>query len=475
MKINKLFIILFITIFGALIPLKNLNAASATISVSANKNQVIVGDNVTVTVKISSSDTLGSWKWTIDYDSSKLKLTSGETTVGDPGDGVIKSKSYTYVFKALSTGSTTIGVRNVDVLNWSEQALSVSKGSKSIKIITKSDYQNSLSKDNDLSSLSVSGLKLDPDFSKGTTEYKVEASANTNEIKIEAKASDSRASIDGVGTFPVTEGENKFTISVTAQNGSVKKYTVVVNVIDPNPINVKIDGKDYVVVKREANLKAPESFEKAEIVINEQKIPGFYNDINKWTIVGLKDSEGNIDLFIYDKNNNSYKKYTEVVLEQVKLYPLEMDKEIENFTKSNTIIDNTNFESLKTDNGIFSVIHARNLDTGLDNYYLYDSITNTLVTYTDEFVKPYKEKITEYKKLIIILIGETIVIVLILIGILINKLCKNKKKKELLMKEKLQNEEKNLEDNQIKEDNIKEVTEDNKEEIDIKKKRRKKE
>ena len=471
MKIKKIFIILFITVFSTLISLSNLNAASATISVSANKNQVIVGDSVTVTVKISSSDILGSWKWTIDYDSSKLKLTSGETTVGDPGDGNIKSKSYTYTFKALASGTTNIGVRNVDVLNWSEQTLSVSKGSKSIKIITKSDYQNSLSKDNDLASISVEGFKLEPEFNKNTTEYKVEASANTNEIKLTARASDSRADVSGTGTFNVTEGENKFILSVTAQNGSVKKYTVIVNVIDPNPINVKIDDKDYVVVKREANLKAPEAFEKAEVVIDDQTVPGFYNKINDWTIVGLKDNEGIIDLFIYDKEKNSYKKYTEVILEQVKLYPLEMDKEIENMQKSNTIINNTNFESLKITDSLFSIIHARNLDTGLDDYYLYDSVTNTLVTYTDEFVKPYKDKIIEYKKLIMLLIGETIVVVLLLIGILINKLVKNKKKKNELKEENTQKDEQIVEENIEKDEIIEEV----KEETEIKKKRKKKE
>ena len=200
-------------------------------------------------------------------------------------------------------------------------------------------------------------------------------------------------------------------------------------------------------------------------------MPGFYNKINDWTIVGLKDNEGIIDLFIYDKEKNSYKKYTEVILEQVKLYPLEMDKEIENMQKSNTIINNTNFESLKITDSLFSIIHARNLDTGLDDYYLYDSVTNTLVTYTDEFVKPYKDKIIEYKKLIMLLIGETIVVVLLLIGILINKIVKNKKKKNELKEENTQKDEQIVEENIEKDEIIEEV----KEETEIKKKRKKKE
>ncbi len=479
MNIKKLLISIFITLLSTFMIVNNVNAASASISVSANKSQVIVGDTVTVTVKISSSELLGSWKWSMDYNSSKFKMTSGESTVSDPGDGKIKSKSYTYKFKALATGSSSIGVKNVDVLDWSERTLSVSKGSKTIKVISQSDYQASLSKNNNLSSLSVEGLTLSPSFSSNTTEYKVEANANTNSVKISAKLDDSKADLEGDGTFSVTEGENKFVLTVTAQNGSVKKYTVIVNVIDPNPIKVTIDDKEYVVVKREANLKAPEDYVKNEVIIDEQKVPGFYNETNNFTLVGLKDTEGNIELFIYDKDKNEYNKYTEATLEQVKLYPLKMDKEIENYSSSNEIIDNVNFESLKLNDSNYSVIHARNLDTGKDNYYLYDSITKTLITYTDEFIKPYKEKITEYQKLIMILVGETILIFLILIGILINKVHKNNKKVKMLKQKekelKEKKEEKKVEEivktesNDIKEE-VKEnnqSSEDNKEKDNI--------
>jgi hypothetical protein len=435
MKFKKLLFSLFITLFGMFISLNIVNAASATINVSANKSQVIVGDTVTVTVKISSSQLLGSWKWSMDYDSGKLKMTSGELTVVDPGDGVIKSKSYTYKFKALASGSYSIGVKNVDVLDWSGNTLSVSKNSKTIKIITQSEYQASLSKNNNLSSITVEGLTLSPTFDSSVTEYKVEAGANTNSVKITASVADSKSDLEGEGTFNVTEGENKFVLTVTAQNGSVKKYTIIVEVIDPNPIKVTIDNNEYVVVKREANLVAPDGYEKTELEIEEQKIPGFYNKINDWSLVGLKDKEGNIELFIYDAKAKEYKKYTEVTLEQIKLYPLKIDKTVENYTLSNIIIDNIEFESLKFNDGDYSIIHARNLDTGKDNYYLYDSISNTLITYTDKFVKPYKNELAQYKKIFMIICG-TIVVLLIFIGILIVRVHENKKKIKLLKEEK---------------------------------------
>ena len=433
-KYFKTLITLLISISLLFICLDKVNASSATISVSSNKSQVIIGDTVTVTVKISSSEVLGAWRWTIDYNSSKLKLTSGDSTVADYGDSKLKSKTYTYKFKAIATGSSSVSVKSVNVLNWSEKTLSVSKGSKTIKVITQSDYQASLSKNNNLSSLSVEGLTLSPTFKSDTTEYKVSAGANTTSIKINAKVSDSKSDLTGTGTFNVSEGENKFVISVTAQNGSVKKYTIIVNVTDPNPIKVNINNEEYVVVKRESNLEPPENYEKTTVKINEQSVPGFYNEVNKLTLVGLKNNEGETNLFIYD--NNDFTKYIEATLDQVKLYPLEMDMTLDNYYLSKTNIDNIEFESLKMNNSDYSIIHGKDLDTGKSDYYIYDSVNQTLIRYTDETLKPYQEKIKKYEKIMLILVIETIFIFLLLIGILINKIHTNKKRKKLLEKKK---------------------------------------
>lgn len=435
-KYYKLFVTTIISILLLFTSVDKLSAASASISVSSNKSQVVVGDTITITVKVSSSQLLGTWKWSLDYNTSKFKLTSGESPTVGYGDGKIKSKTYTYKFKAIATGSSSIGVKNVEVLSWSESNLSVTKSSKTIKTITQSEYQSSLSKNNNLSSLSIDGLTMTPTFKSDVTEYKAQASANTTSVKINAKLEDSKSNLTGTGTFNVSEGENKFVITVTAQNGGIKKYTVIVNVTDPNPINVTIDGKEYVIVKRESNLESPDNYEKTTVTIDNQEVPAFYNEINNFTLVGLKNSEGDTLLFIYDEQNNKFNKYYEAVFDKIKLYPLKMDKTIENYYPTTTIINEIEFDSLKMNNSDYSVIHGKDLETGKDDYYIYDSKSNTIIRYTDEFIKPYTEKITKYRKLMQILIVETIFIILVLIGILISKAVHNKKKRKLLEKKK---------------------------------------
>lgn len=350
---NKIFKTLTVLIISLLFT-TTINAATANISVSTNKSKVVVGNTFTVTTKVSGSN-LGVWEWTLNYDTKKFKLVSGGNIrhVSDFSDNI---RTKTWTLKAIAKGSGTVSVKAYGVYTKSEVAMKVTTNSKTVKVITQAELEASYSKDNNLKSLSIDGLKLEPSFNKGTTDYKVTAESNTTEIKINAALSDSKASLSGTGTFKVTEGENKFTITVEAENGSVKKYNILVNVTDPNPITAKINDKDYTIVKRESNLTKPEDYEKKEITINDQKVPAFYNEVNNFTLVGLKNAEGDISLFLYDSETNTFSEYKEIKLDQLKLYPLSIDKEIDNYKLSKITINDIEFDALVLDNSDYAII-----------------------------------------------------------------------------------------------------------------------
>lgn len=449
-KITKLLLTLILTFTSIL----SINASTAKVTVSTNKSTLTVGNTVTATVKISSSVTLGAWEFTIDYDKSKLKLVSGDVNVVGYGDNKIKSKSYTYSFKAIAKGSTTISVKAVGAMDWEEKSFSITKSSKTIKIITQAELESSYSKDNYLKSLSIDDLSISPTFTKDNTTYKVDAPSDTTKINIKATANDSKASISGNGEHEVSEGENKFTITVTAENGSTKEYNIIVNVVDPNPINININNKEYLIVKRTSLLEIPEGYEEKELEIQEQKIKVFYNETNKITLIGLKDTEGNIELFIYNEDDKTYTKYNEIKLDQLLILPLDIDKKFDSLYKESTIkINDTEIKCLKQDNSEFAIIKAQNLSNGEKDYYLYDSKTNTLIRYTDEMTKEYKEKIKMYTEIICLLGAETTIIIFILMCILISKMRKNKKRKKRIQEEKRKLEEqKKLEEEKLLEE-----------------------
>ena len=54
---------------------------AASISVAGTTSTGTVGGNITVGVTISEASGLGSWEYSLDYDSSKLQLLSGNTHV----------------------------------------------------------------------------------------------------------------------------------------------------------------------------------------------------------------------------------------------------------------------------------------------------------------------------------------------------------------------------------------------------------
>ena len=118
-----------------------------------------------------------------------------------------------------------------------------------------------------------------------------------------------------------------------------------------------------------------------------------------------------------------------------------MDKTFgKQYSSATTIIDEVEFESLKIKNSEYSIIHAKDLSTGEDNYYLYDEKTNSIVRYTDEETTEFKEKIVQYEKIIILLSIETCIIFIVLVCILIAKVRKNKKRRKYIKEETVQKE-----------------------------------
>ena len=313
---KKITMIFLAIICLVLMPL-NTMAASGSISVTSSSTAV-VGNKITVTVTLSSSTSIGSWQMDLNYDKAYLQLTGstaeggGTRMVNSSATGT-KKKSYTFTFKALKSGSTRVSVSSYLAYAYTDiSEMSLTSGSKTIKIMTQQELEASYSKDNTLKDLSVEGYQLDKEFNKDTLEYTIIVPTGTTSVKVTATKNDSTASVSGDGEVDVTEGLNTIPIVVTAQNGDQKTYNLIVNVEDQNPINVKVDNDDYVVVKNSSQLTAPPTFSENKTTINNIEVPSFINDATGITLVGLKDNTGNIGLYIYE--NNVYTKYKEMKL-----------------------------------------------------------------------------------------------------------------------------------------------------------------
>ena len=439
MKKLKLFLI---TILSILILPSIVNAASGTIKVTSTST-VVVGNKVTVTVTLSSGTSIGSWEMNLNYDKKYLQLTNasseaGGTSMVNSSSGT-KSKKYTFTFKTLKTGSTKVSVGSYLVYAYADMSeMNISASSKTIKIITQEELEASYSKDNTLKSLTVEGYELTPSFSKDTLEYSLIVPEDTKEITIDGQKNDNTATINGLGKFEVTQGTNTFEITVKAQNGSERIYKITIEVKDNNPINVTIEDENYTVVKLKENLPTPFAYQEKTITIDNFEIPAFYSEITDITLVGLKNLNGEVDLFIY--KDDAYFPYRELTGQKTIIYPLTTDKVISNYEKTTININGLEIPAYqynkKTNQ---SIIYGINIENGLEGFYIYDEKNMTFALFNDLETQELLEKIDLYTYIIIgfiIILGLMFVVIIIL-------LIKNKKKHKNLKSNFINKEIKN--------------------------------
>ena len=404
------------------------DAATGTVTMTSNKSKVVVGNSVTFTVTISSPKPIGVFQYSLSYDSSMLNLTSGDPSGAPVFTGKEKSVKYTFTFKAKKSGNATVKFNISGGYTFEQESLTLASKSKSVKIITQAELEASYSSNNNLSKLDVEGYTLSPSFSSSTTSYTVNLPANTESIKITGTKADSKASVEGLGTKTVEDGANTFKIVVTAENGSTKTYTINAIVEELDPITVTVDNTNYTVVRKTKLLEKPSSdFIESTTTINDNDIPTLLNEKANITLVGLKDEEGNIELYIYNKDENTYTKYNQYTFESLSLY-IE-DKEVESHVKVEEItINDKKVNAYILEDDSYYYFYAINLKTGEENIYRYDDIEKTV----QKYIAPEKEIITEtennenlYKNIIIGLLAFIFLTYFIL---LLSLLFKGKKK-----------------------------------------------
>ena len=155
MKIIKM--VLFISLLLAITFIFKIDVlkAACNIGVSA-PSSVTVGKTFTVTTTVSGSNAIGSWEYTLSYDSSLVRYNSGSLHVVDYGNGTKKSATYSYTFTSLKSGNATFKAVNASVLDYASTNECLSNaGSTTVVMKTQAEIEESYSRNNNLSSLSV--------------------------------------------------------------------------------------------------------------------------------------------------------------------------------------------------------------------------------------------------------------------------------------------------------------------------------
>ena len=429
MKINKIkyLIVMIFSLF-----LFNITVNAGSFSISSSARTVNVGD--TVSINLNVNDQAGEY----------IISSSDNSVLAGGKDEFYDSTSVSILFTAKSAGVATITVRGVDVTNYDGTN---GNGSKSVTITvvepsransgtsnssTKKNKQSydygddtidinkEYSSDNYLSSLSVEGYSID--FDKEKTDYTLDVDEDVTSVNITATPSDDNANVMGIGNIKLTDGVNNVKITVVAENGNERVYTIVINVKDIDPIKVKIGKKEYIVVKKVEQLTAPDNFSPIETDIDSKKVPALYNEITGYILVGLKDDKGNVKLYVYDPKSKKYSIYHEITFNSIKLYYTKPNNVPRGLKKTKIDINKESVTAYKTNKkSDFYLVFGMNVNTGSIGWYRYDNIDKTLQRYETRDLENLSMQNNKYLITIVVLSTSILMLMLFLL-ILFNRL-----------------------------------------------------
>ena len=419
---------LFILLIGIVGVLK-VNAAG--ISVKANSTVPTVGSTVKVTVNVNGSGTeagkVGAWEYCVSYDSKMLTLTSPSSSCVLDGVAGFSSTSTTFTFKVNAKGSSVVTLKNVALYDFDTEAkVNGTIGSVTINAKSQSDISNQTvtkSKNAYLKSLEVVGYELTPAFKKDVKSYELTVANDVKEVGINAFKEDNysviRTNVRDIDHIALSEGVNKVVITVTAQAGNKEEYVVNIKKEEENPLTVKVNGKDYAVMKSFDSIDVPKYYSESTEEIEEQIVPVLESEVTGIKLILLKDEEGNLNL--YYEENGTYKEYIEIADEVLTLIPVKEVSALKGYEQSKDIkINGNDVKAYYADaNSDFVLIYAMNVANGENSWYTYDIKEGTLQRYVEKKETTVKETDNTYVYLTFgfaFVAGVALIIVFIVMG-----------------------------------------------------------
>lgn len=233
-----------------LMSLLSVTAFAVTASASlTGPDTVRAGDTITLSFNLNGKDLYGA-SGTLDYDSSQVELTGTTQKVSGSWMVEFNGKNFVAYDNELTkpiNSSTTLFTATFKVksnlatgtkIQISCTGVTATDGSEdgNIGTVTYSKTVAApMSSDNSLKSLTVSNATISPAFSSGTTGYTAEVPFEVSKLDVSATANDSKAKVSINSPNLTPGGTTNVTVTVTAENGSTKTYTIAVKrEQDPN-------------------------------------------------------------------------------------------------------------------------------------------------------------------------------------------------------------------------------------------------
>ena len=326
-----------LTAFILCLQFGKIDAQAANVVIALSASTVSVGNNVTATISVSGSD-ISAYTIYVSYNSSVLQYNSASgSAIVNGGGGTVTASgtsagSFSISFTAIANGSGSITTSGSDVYDINGNAISISHAGATVTVATawnngdtnngnatteagettETTEDDGRSADCDLASLQVSPGTLTPAFSADRTTYSLQVDEDVTSVVVSASAADGNATTSVSGANSIQKGKNTVRVTVTAENGAVKVYTINVQAGEDvgDPV-ATIDGKEYSFVMNEDGLEAPEGFTAGTTTYKDWDVLSYESPNKKITVVCLKDEDGENHWFIMDAEKDVFTPYQE--------------------------------------------------------------------------------------------------------------------------------------------------------------------
>lgn len=426
------------------------NASAAGTVIAFSSNTITIGDKVVVTVTVNPGEAMYAVGYKLVYDAEKLSYTGASGVIQEVESPSGETKfTRQYTFQSIAVGSAAIkvqecGYAGIDLKDKTFQDASA--------ILTIKDV--ALPNNANLSSLSLSTGALSPNFTAARTNYTASVPYETDKITLYAKTSDAKAKV-AISSNPtnLNVGANTVKVTVTAQDGSQKIYTVVVTrreqgatqeppVTPPtpeNPYETVISGKSYEIVTTIPEAAYLKGFTATTTEYNGKQVPVLRDKDNVYTVYYLRET-GTTEIapYIYNSELSTFETLKHIIKNDI-LYifsdfpdgvtmPKEYyttytqigDYSVKVYMDSNAQMSDFSYVYCFV-NGDFALYRYDNKEGSIQRYpdiHLVDTPVNTAPK-TDNFVSRFNTLSTNGKILVLSIIIAAICVVALLIFIIV--------------------------------------------------------
>lgn len=429
-----------VTVFLLMILVMKKEVFAADFNAAVSSAEAAQGDTVTVTVSFSSGTNIGAYAMKLTYDANILEYSSG---ADGGGGGTLQfyndyvnstSKTYTISFQAKAAGTSALSLETISVpCDTEANDMTVKSSGGSVTVSSPASY----SSNNNLAALNVAlvyedgstkSVDLSPAFSAETTAYNLSIGENVARLSLDVSAEDGKAAVKVSGTR-MDPGSNTTTITVTAENGDVKKYiiytekavsreettpeettapeeTTVEETTAPeettaeestegeetpkDPLEITLNGKKYAAANIPEGFELPEGYETAQMNYKGSELVGAKGLSTNLQLLYLIDQETQEGvLYIYDEEKEAFMPFISVAIRQHMYTILDIPEGIDlpfhgtlgkEYQKISIDIEGKSVQALKYDVEDFYLIYAMNWE-GEYYLYFYDAKEGTMLRY----------------------------------------------------------------------------------------------